>query len=181
MFVILAVLLAAASCHSAAPSKHREIVTEKVVRGTPEELFSLWTTREGVRQFFAPDAVIDPRKGGEYTIVFAPEQDPEGLSHGTKGARILAFDPGKRLVFEWITFTSKEIPGAFGPPLASPAERNVSPLPTAVEVTFTPQGANDTLVRLRHYGFPSGGKWDEAYDFFARVWPHVLEELAQRK
>lgn len=176
MFPLLAILLAALSCHHAG-SNEREIVAERIVRGTPDELFRRWTTVEGVRQFFAPDAVIDPRKGGEYTIIFAPQQDPHGESHGTKGARILAFEPGKKLVFEWITFTSKELDGVPGPPLAPLAERNVSPLPTAVEVTFVPKSADETLVRLRHYGWPAGEKWAEARAFFARVWPAVLEGM----
>lgn len=177
MLPMLALLLLVSAC-DAGPDQP-EIVVEQVVRGTPDELFRLWTTVEGVRQFFAPDAVIDPRAGGEYTIIFAPQHDPRGESHGTKGARILALEPGKRLVFEWISFTAKEIPGVPGPPVLPLAERNASPLPTAVEVTFTPRGANETLVRLRHYGFRSGAKWDESRAFFARVWPAVLDSLAQ--
>jgi uncharacterized protein YndB with AHSA1/START domain len=156
-----------------------DLIAEKRVPGTPEEVFALWITPAGVRQFFAPAAVIDPRVGGEYTIIFAPEHDPEGRSHGTKGAKILALEPGRRLVFEWITFTSTEVTGVPGPPAVPPTERNVTPLPTAVELTFTADGPEHTLVRLRHYGFPSGGKWDEAHAYFGRVWPMVLESLEE--
>jgi hypothetical protein len=38
------------------------------------------------RRPFAPAARIDARPGGEYAILFSPEKDPQGLSHGTKGA-----------------------------------------------------------------------------------------------
>lgn len=158
-----------------------EINIERLVPGTPGEVFDLWLTREGVRTFFAPDAVIEPRAGGAYTIVFAPKEDPEGLSHGTKGARILELEPGKKLTFEWITFTLKEIPGVPGPPVVSAAERNVSPLPTAVELTFEPSGETHTLVRLRHRAFPQEPKWNEAHAFFSRVWPAVLEKLERRQ
>lgn len=156
----------------------REVVTEKVVRGTPREVFALWASAEGVRSFFAPDAVIEPRVGGEYTILFAPEHDPRGLSHGTKGARILAFEPGKRLVFEWIPFTARVIPGMPGPPVASAAERSGSM--TTVELTFTAKGRGQTLVRLRHRGFRDGALWEESQAYFARVWPMVLEGLERR-
>jgi uncharacterized protein YndB with AHSA1/START domain len=156
----------------------REVVTEKVVRGTPRELFALWTTAQGVQSFFAPGAVIEPRVGGEYTMIFAPQQDPEGLSHGTKGARIRVFEPGKRLVFEWIPFTARAIEGAPGPPLAPPEIRNDSM--TTVEVTFTARGKDRTLVRLRHRGFREGALWDDSLAYFRRVWPLVLESLATR-
>jgi uncharacterized protein YndB with AHSA1/START domain len=159
----------------------REIALERVVPGTPQEVSALWTSPEGVRTFFAPAAVIEPRAGGEYTIIFEPERDPQGLSFGTKGARILAFEPGRRLVFEWITFTTEGLEGMPGGPPAIPAaERNVSPLPTAVELTFEAAGATHTRVRLVHRGFRRGGKWDESYQFFERAWAGVLEGLARR-
>lgn len=155
-----------------------EINLEKVVPGTPDQVFDLWTTREGVRAFFAPAAVIEPHVGGEYTIIFAPDQDPEGLSHGTKGARILEFAPGKKLAFEWIPFTLRQIEGAPGPPVVSEAERNASFTP--VEVTFEAAGEGRTLVRLTHRGFKQGEKWQQAHAFFTRAWALVLEELANR-
>ena len=68
-----------------------KVKTERTVRlgttvdASPAEVYRLWTTADGVKRFFAPDARIDARPGGEYTIFFAPEQDPQGLSHGTKG------------------------------------------------------------------------------------------------
>lgn len=156
----------------------REVVTEKMVQGTPQEVFALWTCPDTVRTFFAPDAVIEPRVGGEYTMLFAPQQDPQGLSHGTKGARILAFEPGKRLVFEWIPFTARAIPGMPGPPVASAAERSASM--TTVELTFAAKGRGSTLVRLRHRGFRDGALWDESHAYFARVWPMVLQSLERQ-
>jgi len=38
-----------------------------------------------VKKFFAPEARIDPRPGGRYTVIFFPSKDPEGDSHGQKG------------------------------------------------------------------------------------------------
>ncbi len=176
MLPLIALFLVFA-CHTA--PLDREIVTEKRVPGTPEEVFAFWITPAGIRQFFAPAAVIDARVGGEYTMIFAPEHDPEGRSHGTRGAKILELEPGRRLVFEWIPFTSTEVTGVPGPPALPPAERNVFPLATAVELTFTADGPDHTIVHLRHRGFRSGGKWDESHAYFSRVWPAVLESLAE--
>jgi uncharacterized protein YndB with AHSA1/START domain len=162
-------------------NQHPPIVIERVVAGTPNEIFDLWTTSAGVSTFFAPAAVIEPRVGGAYTIIFEPELDPEGLSHGTKGARILAFERGRKLTFEWITFTSRELEGVSGPPVVPPQERNVSPLPTHVELTFDAVGADKTRVTLTHRGFPRGPKWDEAHAFFSVVWRGVMEGLAQSR
>jgi uncharacterized protein YndB with AHSA1/START domain len=161
-----------------AAALNREVVTEKVVPCTPREVFALWSTRDGVRSFFAPDATIDPRAGGEYTILFAPQHDPEGTSHGTKGARIRVFQPGTRLAFEWIPFTARAIDGVPGPPLAPAAIRNDST--TTVELTFTPKGRGETLVRLRHRGFRDAALWEASHAYFLRVWPLVLESLAAR-
>ncbi len=92
----------------------RAILLEKTVKGTPAEIFRLWTTLEGVRTFFAPDARLDPRVGGRYEIIFDPATDPEGRSRGTRGARILTFTEPRARAFEWTA-----------PPLA--AELNENP------------------------------------------------------
>ncbi len=151
------------------------IVVEEIVAGTPEEVFDRWVTPSEVAKFFAPKSVIEPRVGGEYAMIFEPELDPEGLSYGTRGCRILAFERGRKLAFSWIPFIGKEIEGAeSAPPSIDPAERTVS---TSVELNFTPEGDGRTRLVLTHYGFRTGGKWEEAYHYFARVWPAVLAGL----
>jgi uncharacterized protein YndB with AHSA1/START domain len=143
-------------------------------------VYALWTTPAGVEKFFAPKAEIDPRVGGDYTIVFDPSGDPEGLSSGTKGAHILQLDPPHTLSFEWIPFTlAPAPPGAFGPPAVPAAERNARPLPTWVEVTFEPAGitGEQTHVRLSHYGFQHGETWDASFAFFEHAWRLVLDRL----
>lgn len=156
------------------------IEIERIVAGAPAEVFDLWVTPEGIRTFFAPAAVVEPRVGGAYTIIFEPEHDPEGLSHGTKGARILEFERGRKLMFEWITFTSRTFEGASGPPLVPEAERNARPFPTKVAVTFEPLENGRTRVRLTHSGFPRGEKWEEAHRFFTVAWQYVMDGLVRQ-
>ncbi len=72
----------------------RTITIDRLVACSPERAFKLWSTDKGVRTFFAPASRIGRDAGDEYTILFSPVNDPQGLSHGTKGARILASSPG---------------------------------------------------------------------------------------
>jgi uncharacterized protein YndB with AHSA1/START domain len=85
---------------------------EKTVDLPPDRAFEMWATEAGVRSFYAPAAHIDPRVGGRYEILFAPDKDPQGLSHGTTGARILKYEPGRSLWFEWIAFAADANLGA---------------------------------------------------------------------
>src|SRR6185436_19323027 len=105
---------------------------EKMVACTPQRAFALWSTDDGVQAFFAPASRIGRAAGDEYTILFSPAADPQGLSHGTKGARILAMSPGRFLAFEWITFAGDATLGRNAPPVAAASIRNESPLPTWV-------------------------------------------------
>jgi uncharacterized protein YndB with AHSA1/START domain len=157
----------------------RTIILDALVDAPPHEVFRLWTSADGIKTFFAPDARVDAEVGGKYQVIFAPAKDPEGDSHGTKGARILKLVPDKELAFEWITFAGDELLGHNAPPYAPPAERNVRPLPTWVEMTFEAVEGhpNQTHVRFAHYGFREGEKWEQSYRWFGRAWKGVLDEL----
>ncbi len=155
----------------------RTIRLERTVACTPDRTFALWSTDEGVRTFFAPSSRIGRGAGEEYTILFKPVDDPQGLSHGTKGARVLASVPGRFLAFEWITFAGDASLGRNAPPLAPPEVRNESPLPTWVEMDFLPAG-DGTRVAFRHYGFRDGELWTASQAWFARAWQGVLDQLA---
>ena len=158
----------------------RTIFLEATVDAPPAEVFRLWTSEDGIKKFFAPAARVEASVGGRYEIIFAPARDPEGNSHGTKGARILKLVPEKELAFEWITFAGDELLGRNAPPYAPASERNVRPLPTWVELTFEPVEAQPekTHVRFAHYGFRDGEKWEKSFHWFARAWTGVLDELA---
>lgn len=158
----------------------RTIFLETVVAAPPDEVFRLWTSVDGIKKFFAPEARIEATIGGRYQIIFAPARDPEGDSHGTNGARILKLVPNKGLAFEWITFAGDESLGRNAPPYAPAAERNVRPLPTWVELNFdaVPGKAEQTRLRFAHYGFREGEKWEKSFRWFERAWKGVLDALA---
>ena len=95
------------------------IFLEATIHAPPSKVFRLWTSAEGVKKFFAPDARIDAKTGGRYQIIFFPSKDPEGDSHGTKGAHVLKVVPDKELAFEWITFAGDNLLGNHAPPYAA--------------------------------------------------------------
>jgi uncharacterized protein YndB with AHSA1/START domain len=141
------------------------IFLEATIHAPPSKVFRLWTSAEGVKKFFAPDARIDAKTGGRYQIIFFPSKDPEGDSHGTKGAHVLKVVPDKELAFEWITFAGDNLLGNHAPPYAPPAQRNVTPLPTWVELSFEAVDGqpNQTHLKFAHYGFRDGEIWAQSY------------------
>jgi len=155
----------------------RTVVVEATLDAPPQRVFRAWTTAEGLATFFAPKALIEPRIGGAYTLSFDPAGDPEGLSSGTSGARILRFEPDRRLAFEWITFVARDGSGPALPPYMAPAERNARPLPTWVEISLEPLPQGRTHLKLAHYGFRRGGAWDAAYPYFTSAWARVVAQL----
>jgi uncharacterized protein YciI/uncharacterized protein YndB with AHSA1/START domain len=145
----------------------RTIELDIVVNAPAADVFDLWISENGVKSFFAPGARIEPRVGGAYEIMFDPQNDPTGEQFGTRGARLLAMERGRRLAFEWR-----------GKPGMDALRRE--PLPTWVELIFSPANddAGKTKVTLRHFGFGQGAEWDEGFEYFGeKAWPHVLRQL----
>ena len=155
----------------------RSIRLEAVIDAPPARVFALWTTAAEIPHFFAPQAVIEPRLGGRYEMIFDPDADPTGDDSGTRGARILRYEPDRALAFEWTGFTrtGRNPQG----PVAWPELRDARPILTWVELRFEPVAGHpeQTRVRLAEHGFRRGGRWDEAYAYFWRNWALILGRL----
>lgn len=142
----------------------RSIAFEVVVEGTPEQIFENWATADGVLRFLGSGSNIEPRVGGLYEIDFGGL--PDGTVLGPRDNRILRFEPGRALHFEWtMPIFAKEL--------------NTTPLPTWVEIRVEPFGASGNLTRLKlsHFGFGQGPVWDRCYSFFERGWFDILFRL----
>jgi uncharacterized protein YndB with AHSA1/START domain len=158
--------IAAGAALLAAPpaaAAERAIDKEVVVAATLDQAWDAWTTRDGIRSFFAPDARIEPRVGGAFEIYFDPGAPPG--QRGADDMRFMALQPKKMLSFDWNA-----------PPHLPQARAQR----TFVIVRFEPLAATSTRVTLHHTGWGEGGEWDAAYSYFDRAWGGVLGNMKKR-
>jgi uncharacterized protein YndB with AHSA1/START domain len=146
-----------------AVAEERAIEREITVAAGLTEVWSAWTTNDGIRSFLAPDAQVELRVGGPFEIYFDPFANP-----GMRGADdmvIMAFQEQKMLSFTWNA-----------PPHLPEARRQR----THVLVRLSAINATETRVTLRHDGWGEGGEWDQAFDYFSRAWTNVMASLQKR-
>jgi len=142
--------------------KIEEVIT---VPAPVSDVWKAWTTTDGVKSFFAPDASVNLKVGGEFEVHF-DKTAPEG-KRGSEGCKILAFDPERLLLFTWNAPTQ----------YASVRDGNDK---TWVIIELSDLAACSTLVSLTHLGWKNGEEWDKVYDYFAVAWPKVLTWLRDR-
>lgn len=164
-FATFVVTFALTACSQPAPVE-RAIQESITVKASVDEVWQAWTTREGIRSFFAPDAEIDARVGGSFQIHMDPGA-PVGMK-GADGMVFLALQPKKMISFTW------------NAPPSLPEARKQR---TVVIVRMTAKGDALTEVSLHHTGWGEAApdnEWGKAYDYFAKVWPGVLKNLKKR-
>lgn len=163
---LLAALLAApilALTAAGAAAQERAIVKSVTVKAPVEEVWKAWTTAEGIKSFFAPDARVEPRPGGLFEIHINPYARP-GMK-GADGMVFLALQEPRMLSFTWN---------------APPHLPEVRGQRTSVTVRLEPAADGATQVRLTHTGWGDDGQWDQAYAYFDRAWGNVLANLGKR-
>ena len=133
------------------------------MKAAPEVVFRTWTTSEGIKSFFAPDANVEARPDGPFEIYINPYAQP-GM-RGADGMRFLALQEPKFLSFTW------------NAPPSLPEARKQR---TFVTVRLTPVSDTETRVVLHHSGWGEGGQWDGAYAYFDKAWGNVLANLKKR-
>lgn len=158
-------LLAMLACLAAASATAQErlIFKEAEVEAPIAAVWAAWTTREGIESFFAPQALIEPRAGGTYSLHFNPYAAP-GL-RGADDMRVLAVQENRMISFTWNA-----------PPHLPEARAQR----TVVIVRTEPAGERRTRVTIAHLGWGSGGQWDEAHRYFDNAWGRVLASLQRR-
>jgi uncharacterized protein YndB with AHSA1/START domain len=130
---------------------------EITVNADINKVWNTWTTKEGIKSFFAPDAIVELRVGGKYEIFFLSHEE-EGKK-GTEGCVILGIEKNKMLTFSW------------NAPPELPVAREQR---TFVIIRFTELDEKHTQVNLTHIGWGEGGEWDAAFEYFKRVWLNVV-------
>ena len=150
-------------------SETARVVVERILPGTPVEVFAAWLDRDTLREFIGPgdastaDVEIDPRVGGGFRITMWV--DGRAVEHVGE-YRVIAAP--RRLVFTW----------------QSPATDN---RPTLVTIELTPHEDGTRLV-LVHEQLPSDYAarrhekgWSVRVDKLAALlWPDVGDSPARR-
>lgn len=140
----------------------RSLVKETVVNALSMEVWSAWTTKEGIDAWWdPPDARIQLRIGGPFEILFLPEA-PEG-EQGGEGCRFLAYVPGEMVAFTWRATPDHPLRDHY----------------TWVVLTFSELADATTAVRLVHTGFLDGPHWDTYLAYFEDAWDRVLARLTR--
>ena len=138
------------------PAPGKALIFEVTVPATRAAIWRAFTTSEGLSTWLTPGAVVDLRKGGEWTAHF-----PGG---GTGGGTILSFVPKRKIVIAALC------------PEQFPTVRATR---TNARFRFVANG-DSTIVRLVQTGWKTGEEWDKAYDYLAHGNAQLLETLRRR-
>ena len=131
----------------------RSIELECEVSAPPEAVWKILTTSDGIRQWFALDARVEPGEGGSVWLSWGP---------GVEGqAPIHIWDEPRRM--GWTESYGEDESGR----------------PIRVAVDFYVEGRDgSTVVRLVQSGLSASADWDEMYDALKDGWTYFLFNLA---
>jgi uncharacterized protein YndB with AHSA1/START domain len=158
----------------AGPRATSVVEHEVRIAADPETVFAYFTDPSRLVQWMGAEAVLDPRPGGIFRIVFRPTPQVLGFLSSAAGSEqqhatgelgqtnvvlgeFVEIDPYRRLAFTW---------GYEREFFAMP------PQSTAVDVSLIPDG-EETIVRLAHRRLPVA-----ASTFHGAGWDHYLPRLA---
>ena len=135
----------------------KALLFETVVPASMDDVWTAFTTNAGLSTWLTPGAVVELRKGGEWTAHF-----PDGA---TGGGTIIDATPKRKLVMS-----------AKAPPMFP----HVSAERTTATWIFEPVSEKVTRVSLRQTGWKQGEEWDKAYDYLAVGNAQLLDTLRRR-
>jgi uncharacterized protein YndB with AHSA1/START domain len=164
-FVPVCLVLALTACGQPR-AEERAIVESITVKANLNDVWNAWTTTEGIKSFFAPDAKIEAKPGGAFHVYINPLA-PAGMK-GADDTVFLAVQPKRMISFTW------------NAPPSLPEARQQR---TVVVVRFVARSEALTEVSLHHSGWgeaAADNEWGKAYDYFAKAWPNVLKNLKKR-
>jgi uncharacterized protein YndB with AHSA1/START domain len=127
----------------------------------------MFTVNDMLQSWLVPLAAVEPVVGGRYELFWQPE---ERENFSTLGCRVTAVEPDSFISFEWK-----------GPKQFKHFMNEANPL-THVTVFFIPSldVENATEAHLIHSGWRSSPEWEEARQWFERVWGQAFEQLQMR-
>lgn len=145
-----------------APSD-KAIVKDVTIPASVSDVWRAWTTTDGLKSFFSPNARVELRPGGPIEVLFLSDR-PYGLK-GSEDCLILSYLPERMLSFEW------NAPPDFGP---------LRDIRTIVVISFESISSGETRLIFEHRGWGTGDDWDRLFAYFDRAWGYVLTNLKER-
>ncbi len=136
----------------------RALRVDRLVKAPIADVWKAWATSEGFSKAVKHEATIEPRIGGKFEVIWAPDS-PKG-EQGSEGCTVQAWIPERLLAFTWN---------------APPQFPNVRTQHALVVVEMSEVGKGLVRITLTHLGFGEGDEWDGVYDYFASAWPHVMD------
>jgi uncharacterized protein YndB with AHSA1/START domain len=128
-----------------------------VVPASLPDVWTAFTTPEGMATWLAPSAKVDLRKGGDWLALF------KGVKPG--GGSVIDFQPNVYLSI------SAMAPERFP---------NVRHDRTTAVFEFSSVDDTHTRVHLTQTGWKTGKEWDDAFDYLAKGNAQLLNALYQR-
>lgn len=148
-----------------APDGTRVLQHSIVVPATLAEVWTAFTTTEGVRSWAVPVAQVDFRLGGIWESSY--KRDAKLGEPGNIRNRYLAYLP-----MEMVTIQAISAPPTFPHPELLPE------LFTVIEMR--PLGPREVRVRVSQVGYKTGPGYDAIYAHFQRGNPWSLQKLQER-
>lgn len=139
---------------------YNPIIVETIVPANRDEVYQAWTSEEGLRTFFSSHVEMELSVGGPFHILFNMD-NPPGL-RGADDMRIMAFEPGRMLAFDWN---------------APPIFPSIRPQRTHVTVYFEGTCGGGTRVTLAHDGWGTSQDWREVNAYFREAWGEAVLPL----
>jgi uncharacterized protein YndB with AHSA1/START domain len=139
----------------AAPEKALRF--EVIVPGSIDDVWSAFTTAEGLSTWLWRDVRVDLRQGGDWMVLY-----PGGK---TGGGTIVEFEPKRFLKMTAMA------------PEQFPAVRDTR---TSARWEFEAVSPTTTKVTMIQTGWKEGREWDEAYEYLATGNATLLRQLHRR-
>lgn len=163
-FTILAVTFVALST-AALGGEEKSLITEGVVAGSVDEVWTAFTTKQGQESWMVAKSEIDLKIGGRMRTHY----DPKGTLGDSKTIEntIISYDP-KRMISIKVSKTPEDFP-----------------FPTAIKnmwtvIYFEAAGPNTTRVKIVGLGFGEDEESKKMRAFFERGNAFTLKKLQER-
>lgn len=137
-------------------SPEKALILEVTIPASRAAVWEAFSTSAGLSTWLTPGAVVDLRRGGEWTAHYPGRK--------TGGGTILSFVPEQEMTLT--AMAPEQFPTVR-------AER------TTARFQFTANGQS-TVVRLVQTGWKTGEEWDKAYEYLAEGNAQLLETLRRR-